>query len=157
MGSIHDSTTGLEWLPASDKGLYSSRKTKILKLIHNWSFRNPKRNFKKSHCSCGHIESISHLFQCHLNSEKVSMFITRINRNLQNLRTHRPVRENFISYFHQVAPTPWGPRKAQLENAIQEQKLIGNNKIILVLLVQRWADIQESIYPERNERKELTG
>ena len=74
---------------------------------------------------------------------------------MKHLRTHRPLREIVISYFHQLTPTPWGPRQAQLVTAIQEQQKVGNDKIWLGLFVQWWADVQESVYREENEKKEL--
>ena len=101
------------------KSLSSTRKTKILKLLHNWYFRNPKSNFNTSIFPCVQTESTLHFFHCHLNSDKFDRFIKKINTTLKHLRTYRPLRKLLISYFRQVTPTPWGPRKAQLETVIR--------------------------------------
>ena len=68
---------------------------------------------------------------CRLNVIDIDKFTRRVNGNLKTLRTHRPLREVIIQVMRGQTATPWGPRKGNLEQAIQDQERIGNEKLWL--------------------------
>ena len=73
------------------------------------------------------------------------------------LRTHRPLRELFLGIVTRLVARPWGPWSTHLSRAVSEQEELGFGSVWYGFMVQRWGDIQESVYRERQEPKELTG
>ena len=129
----------------------------IIKLLHGWSFRTVTSDFATPLCKCVRKEAVAHLLRCPLNAEHVSLFISRLNKKLSDLRTHRPLREFIIALFREITPTPWRNYGTHLARAIEEKQKLGIEAIFSSILTQTWGDIQEEAYRERGERRELTG
>ena len=76
---------------------------------------------------------------------------------MKHLRTHRPLREIIISYFNQVTPTPWGPRLPQLETAMREQQMVGNENILLVFFFNDGPTSRRAYIEKTARKKNLPG
>ena len=100
------------------KKMSKMQQSAITKLIHGWSFRTSTTDYAEPICKCGHRESPTHLYTCHLNCEHIAAFINRLNIKLKKLRTLRPLREIIVALLTQTTPQPWGDYKAQLRRAI---------------------------------------
>ena len=128
-----------------------------LEIMHGWNVRLSSNYFLKTKCTCGTTNSTIHLVYCPHNAILFPVDTIALNLKMKQLRTHSPLREIFLGILTQITPPPWGPQSAQLESARIEQEELGSGSVWLCFMVQRWVDIQQDIYRERREPKELIG
>ena len=135
----------------------ASHRNTLLKYVHGWNLRTERSNFEQPTCQCGKKESTLHLVDCLHNQQLFHEFVIKLDSKLKQYRTHRPLREVFMSHIRNLRAQPWGPRNLLLRKVENEQKELGRWSVWNGMVSQTWGDIQEAVYRERGEKKEITG